>query len=219
MQRSQLQNKYFRNRTRYNLNAYKHQRNFCARLCKKEKKDYYSNIQLCNVTDNKRFWKTVKPILSDKGINNRKIILKSNENIITEDEEVANSMNLFFENAVSSLNIKENSLLLSQCKHLENPIEKIIKKYEVHPSILTIKENVNVINSFEFSKISSEQVLSEINKIDAKKVGTYLNIPAKILKKASNVIVNYLTAIWNDQIVGQNTFQDELKLAEITPIF
>ena len=93
MKRTQLQNKYFRNRTSNNLIAFKHQRNFCTRLCKKEKKAYYNNLQLNNLTDNKRFWKTVKPLLSNKGINSTKINLKSDTKIITEDCEVAECFN------------------------------------------------------------------------------------------------------------------------------
>ena len=96
MKRTQLQNKYFKNRTSNNLIAFKNQRNFCTRLCKKEKKAYYNNLQLNNLTDNKRFWKTVKPLLSNKGINSTKINLKSDTKIITEDCEVAKCFNLLF---------------------------------------------------------------------------------------------------------------------------
>ena len=30
------------------------------------KKIYYNNLDLRNITDNKKFWKNVKPLLSDK---------------------------------------------------------------------------------------------------------------------------------------------------------
>ena len=39
--------------------------NFCSKLYKKESKKYES-LDLKNVTDNKGFWKTVKPFLSYK---------------------------------------------------------------------------------------------------------------------------------------------------------
>ena len=45
--------------------------------------------------DNKVFWKTVKPLLSDKGINNTRISLINDNKMITKDTEVANTSNYF----------------------------------------------------------------------------------------------------------------------------
>ena len=42
------------------------QRNKCDSLLRKSKKDYFENLNENNITDNKRFWKTVKPFLSKK---------------------------------------------------------------------------------------------------------------------------------------------------------
>ena len=66
MKRSELESKYVKNKTNENLKSYKKQRNFCSKLYKKERKKYYEMLDLKNVTDNKEFWKTVKPFLSDK---------------------------------------------------------------------------------------------------------------------------------------------------------
>ena len=41
--------------------AYKKQHNYGSRLYKKERKKYYEKLNVKNVTDNKEFWKTVKP--------------------------------------------------------------------------------------------------------------------------------------------------------------
>ena len=64
------------------MNKYKRQRNFCTRLCKKEKRDYYRNINLNSLTDNKRFWKTVKLLFFDKGMNESKINIKTETDIL-----------------------------------------------------------------------------------------------------------------------------------------
>ena len=66
MKRSQLESKYHKNKTSENLKIYKKHKNFCSKLYKKERKKYYANLNVKNVTDNKLFWKTVKPFLSDK---------------------------------------------------------------------------------------------------------------------------------------------------------
>ena len=57
------------------LNLIKKQINFCSKLDKTERKNYYKILDLKNVTDNKEFWKTVKPFLSDKVTTFPKIFL------------------------------------------------------------------------------------------------------------------------------------------------
>ena len=39
---------------------------------KEKKKKHFNNLDLNQITDNKLFWKTVKPLLSDKGVNTTK---------------------------------------------------------------------------------------------------------------------------------------------------
>ena len=60
------QKKFQNNRSAENKLAYNRQRNFCVQLTIKSKKDYYNNLDNMNVTDNKLFWKTVKPFFSGK---------------------------------------------------------------------------------------------------------------------------------------------------------
>ena len=68
MLRSKLKNKLFKEKTATCRVAYKKQRNKCTSLVRKAKKDYYSNLKPNSVTDNKTFWKNVKPLFSDKKI-------------------------------------------------------------------------------------------------------------------------------------------------------
>ena len=55
MKRSELERKYLKNRTNESRITYKKQKNFCSKLYKKERKKYYSNIELKFFTDNKKF--------------------------------------------------------------------------------------------------------------------------------------------------------------------
>ena len=61
-----MRNKFLRERTETNRRAYNIQRNYCVSLIQKTKRDYYSNLNHEQVTDNKIFWKTVKPFFTDK---------------------------------------------------------------------------------------------------------------------------------------------------------
>ena len=65
MNRSRLRNKMISGPNNINRMNYTKQRNFCVNLLKREKKRYYSNINLNNILDGKTFWKTVKPLFSE----------------------------------------------------------------------------------------------------------------------------------------------------------
>ena len=50
---------------------------------RKAKKDYYGNLNEKDVIDNKKFWKTVKPLFSDKVKTSERISLVHEDKIIT----------------------------------------------------------------------------------------------------------------------------------------
>ena len=103
MKRSELATKLRKNPTEENSKAFKKQRNFCSRLYKKERKKYFDNLDLRKITDNKEFWKTVKPFMSNKNSLTQKISLKEGDQIVSDDAEVANLLNKHFVESVSIL--------------------------------------------------------------------------------------------------------------------
>ena len=107
MKRSQLENKYISNSKVKNINKYKKHKNFCSKIYKKERKKFYSQLDIKNITDNKLFWKTMKPFLSEKCTYASKISLIHNDNVISDDQELAYTFNNFFEHAVDNLGIQE----------------------------------------------------------------------------------------------------------------
>ena len=48
------------------------QRNYCVSLLRKSKGDNYNNLNEKNICDNRKFWKAVKPLLSNKIVSKRK---------------------------------------------------------------------------------------------------------------------------------------------------
>ena len=107
MLRSRLRNKYNEKRTAENWNNFRKQRNSCVRLFREEKRNYYNSLDISLVTDNKKFWKTVKPFFSDRSQSQNKIVLTEDERIISNDVEVAETMNEFFVTVTDSLGINE----------------------------------------------------------------------------------------------------------------
>ena len=57
MKRSELATKYHKTKSIEDYNNYKKQRNICSQLYKKERKRLYDNLDVKNITDNKKFWK------------------------------------------------------------------------------------------------------------------------------------------------------------------
>ena len=221
MRRSELESKYFKNKTNENKARFKKQKNFCSKLYKKERKKFYSNLELNEIIDNKLFWKTIKPLLSEKSIQSSKISLASNNKVISEDLELAKTFNIYFGNAVNNLGIKECEFDLNvdiNCNYM-NGVDIAIHKFNDHPSIKIINEKVRFESRFSFKEVSNLDIEREISHLNTKKVGTFGNILTKVLKESSNVCNSTLKDIWNYEILGKQSFSKNLKLADITPVY
>ena len=66
MHRSKLKNIFHKTRAKEDWNNYKKQRNFCVNLLRNTKKDYFQKLNIKDLTDNKKIWKTIKPFLAIK---------------------------------------------------------------------------------------------------------------------------------------------------------
>ena len=124
--------------------------NCVSLLRKKKNSSYYSNLDEKNVTDNKAFWKTVKPFLSDKITSKEKIASIEENEIVSNDENTAQVLNTFFSNILGSLNIPENVTNDPFPDNISDPIIKLIVKYRKHPKYAK-KEKRNVL-LFHFQK-------------------------------------------------------------------
>ena len=60
-------------------------------------------------------------------------------------------------------------------------VEKAIKKYEIHPSILLIKNKIGNEKSFKFEAVNVSDIEKEIKTINPKKATPSGNIPPKYL--------------------------------------
>ena len=61
-------------------------------------------------------------------------------------------------------------------------------------------------------------MVKEINRLNTKKSGTFMNIPVKRLKEVVDIVAQPLTDIWKFEIVLGKKFASQLKLADITPL-
>ena len=75
MKRSRLRDKFLNSKSDLDRKAYNGQRNLNVSLIRRAKKQFFSNLYTDDVTDNKTFWKTVKPLFTDKVKTKSKITL------------------------------------------------------------------------------------------------------------------------------------------------
>ena len=73
-------------------------------LFRRTKRKYHSSLGEKSVTENKKFWRTIKPFPSDKTLFNAKITLKE-DGEISSDKEITHVRDTFFSNRVSNLNL------------------------------------------------------------------------------------------------------------------
>ena len=118
-----------------------------------------------------------------------------------------------------SLEIIENRFLVTETNNEESGVSEAIQKYENHPSVISIKENVKIDHEFSFSDVTIDEIKVEIKRLNIKKSGTFMNIPTKHLQQSIDIICEPLMYIWNNEIVINKLFPTKLKLADITPIF
>ena len=102
MLRANLRKKFIKNTSNESKTNYVKQRNHCAPLLRKTKREYYSNLDEKKICDNKTFRKIIKPMLS-----NERITLTENDEIIKTEKGTAKVLNAFFSNIVQNLDIQQ----------------------------------------------------------------------------------------------------------------
>ena len=116
----------------------KYKRN--VKLLPKTKQDYFNNIDIKSVSDTKKFWKTIKPYFSNKGLNSNKIFLSEKGRLIKDPVAVAKTMNDYFVNITQTIGLKQ-----FQFDHTNN-------LFEDHRSIIRIKSSLDNVSDKIFKK-------------------------------------------------------------------
>ena len=96
-------------------------------------------------------------------------------------------------------------------------VEKCIKKFESHPSIISIIRNVKIDDVFNFSPITPEDIDDQIKVLDPRKNGGC--IPTKLIIEMQHMVRQPLADIWNTELLNEKVFSGKLKLGDITALF
>ena len=230
MKRSHLRNKFLNSKSDIDRKAYNKQRNICVTLIRQEKKNFYSNLNMRDVTDNKMFWKKVRPLFTDKIQTKSKItliekkVLKENgkvdevEEVITDDKAIAEIFNEFYVNIVPNLKISMENNFDTEFVKTENPVLNAVNKYKNHPSVIMIKEKIKPIEKFSFFPVQYDDVLRKIRNLDPSKSSQQTDIPTKILNYNSEYFAGYFHE--NINFCFENScLPSDLKFADVTPAY
>ena len=158
----------------------------------------------------------MKPFFSDKENTCKRITLIEKDEIISNDGEVAEIMNEFFSNAVSKLDIKGYHTISTNMG--QNKIQNAINKFRDHPSILNIKQRIQVNNKFIFTRCNPEDIMKTINNLNIHKSTTFNNIPVKLIVATSDICSPPISTYYNDAIINCK-FPEPLKMTDITPVY
>ena len=66
MNRSKLRNTFLKTRNEKSRGRFNRQRNFCVSLLRKTKRRFFGKLNHKVVSDNRKFWKTIGPLFSEK---------------------------------------------------------------------------------------------------------------------------------------------------------
>ena len=218
--RSRLKNNLNKNPTKENSKNYKKQRNLCVTLRRKAIKSYLKTITDKGIMNNKKFWKVVKPFITNKsGLTNNDICIIDKNNIITKEEDLTNLFNEHYINIVEkSTGVKPISLFEYKEVNDIEVLSSIITKYKNHPSIIEIIKNKNCGDGkFSFCEIEQTEIKNLLLNLNANKSTGEDQIPPKLIKLSSEYLSKPLTDAINSSI-RSSTFPDNGKRASVTPL-
>ena len=149
------------------------------------------------------------PIFSNKGLNINKLMLIEDNDLISEESILANTMNQYFTSITKQLNPKKSP----QLKNLED----IINYQHISTEKINSSNNTKT-ELFTFNLVSSDEIKREILTLNNKKASREGDIPVNILKDAIDTYLPILTKVINSSI-EQNKIPNELKLVDVLPIY
>ena len=128
------------------------------------------------MTENRTFWKTVKPFLTDK---TSRITLIEEERVICQDHLIAKTLNKYFIN-IPIKNMPKNQEYESFDLSEKNPVSGIIKNIKTTPVLTWLKLKANP-KLLDFGKLILMRSKKFIEKLDLKKASQKSDMSTNIL--------------------------------------
>ena len=153
------------------------------------------------ITDNRKFWQTIKPNFADKTLKDERMTLVDGGKVITEEKDVVKKFKDRFEKIVETLKI--DRLISSDLS--DDTVLNAIENFSHHASVLKT-----------FTLVNIEDICKEILALDASKATQRDDIPTKIIKNNFDIFSKFFQANLNNTI-QISTFPEQLKYADVKP--
>ena len=189
----------------------KRQRNFCVNLLIITKRNFFKNLNEKKFSDNRIFWKEIKPYFNYKGVMSSKITLVERDKIIHKYKEIAEIMNKYLVNITKTLRLKRSK------NYDTNGIDILTSQFKDHANIKKIKLSHPEIvpDTFNFTLVSPEDVKKEFMNLNVKKSSSS---KATILKQSVHIYLPFLSNCINHSSLA-NEFRDAIKQSEVIPLY
>ena len=117
---------------------------FLKNLVRKTKNNYFQNLDIRYLSDNKKFWKTTKPYFSNKELYSNNIFLfKEKGHLVSNEKQLATIINNFFINITKDLELKEDN------SRNAYTLEDMLKVFNTHQSV---ERNIKINEKFSFQQ-------------------------------------------------------------------
>ena len=135
--------KFLKTKTQESKQLYNKQRNLCLTLLRKANRNYFADLGNRILKDNRKFWKTVNPLFSERAYQKESItiISKDTRETITKKEELTETFNSFCSSMVDNLKKRYEYDTKSQANLSTHPdrVLRVIETFNYPPSILKLK--------------------------------------------------------------------------------
>ena len=119
-----------------------------------------------DVTENKYFWKTIKPLFTEKNKTTNNIILNENNQTVRKDKAICQIFNTYFTNVTKGLRLRQ----VDESQSFEN-----------EESCRLIRDNYGG-ESFSFKSISKDDIIEAVKKLPTNKASISNDMPISIIK-------------------------------------
>ena len=97
-----------------------------------------------------------------------------NDDVISDDRQIAEISNNYFVTVTETLGIADNLDNVRSAEGIIDPVEKAIEKYANHPSIKTILTRFPVVAGFSFEHVTVSKIETEIKNLNSDKATTFV---------------------------------------------
>ena len=198
-----------------NWDKYRKQRNIVTKLLKTSLQQYMhkKGNEAVNGDD---FWKTVKPLISNRGINKDDNIFMSNGGeIVNNPNYLCRMFNCYFTHIANSIGVDDTIYQDDTC-------ESCISDYDNHRSIGQIRNMMKLAHTdethFSFKTVDVAVIKKHLKNIKINKATGHDLLPPKLLKLGSPILC-YPLRFKLKMCFTSGMFPDILKQAEMCPIF